>query len=139
MKPSLSNEDEDLLHLPNLNPDSSLTAATTSTARRDLLQTCATTMFIASSPLWMATPAAFASDVESAFYGFERNIEKNKLYYTIQIPNTMNQGQKPVKTHLDEVNFKSDSIKGYQLGITVDPVRINSLKEVREECLKGAA
>ena len=41
------------------------------------------------------------------------------------------ESQKPVKTHLDEVNLISNSIKGYQYGITVDPVRINSLTEVR--------
>lgn len=38
-------------------------------------------------------------------------------------------GQKPLKTHLDEVNFQSSEIPGYQIGITVDPVRITSLAE----------
>jgi PsbP len=37
--------------------------------------------------------------------------------------------QKPLKTHLDEYNFKSKIQSGYQYGITVDPVRINSLNE----------
>lgn len=41
----------------------------------------------------------------------------------------MKEGSKPVKTHLDEVNFVSESVKRYQYGITVDPVRISSLKE----------
>ena len=36
--------------------------------------------------------------------------------------------QKPLKTHLDEVNFKSSDGGGYQYGITVDPLRINSLE-----------
>jgi PsbP len=36
--------------------------------------------------------------------------------------------QKPVKTHLDEVNF-TGSAGGLQFGITVDPVRIDSLAE----------
>lgn len=58
---------------------------------------------------------------------FDRQIEK--FSYSINIPPTMQQSQKPVKTHQDEVNFKSDDVKGYQYGITVDPVRINSLKE----------
>jgi PsbP len=47
--------------------------------------------------------------------------------------------QKPIKTHLDEVNFKYDNGKaadsaaaaaaGTQFGITVDPLRIGSLSE----------
>lgn len=57
--------------------------------------------------------------------------KEDKFSYTINIPTTMKQSQKPVKTHQDEINFASEDIKGYQYGITVDPVRINSLKEVR--------
>lgn len=53
-----------------------------------------------------------------------------KLSYEIIIPPSMNESAKPVKTHLDEINFLSESIKGYQYGVTVDPVRITSLKEV---------
>lgn len=41
----------------------------------------------------------------------------------------MKEDSKPLKTHLDEVNFVSETIKRYQYGITVDPVRITSLKE----------
>jgi len=41
----------------------------------------------------------------------------------------MKQGSKPLKTHLDEINFSSETVPKYQIGITVDPVRIKSLKE----------
>ena len=58
-------------------------------------------------------------------------LNKKELNYQISIPSSMNEGSKPVKTHLDEVNFVSESVKRYQYGITVDPVRISSLKEVR--------
>lgn len=80
------------------------------------------------------------------------NDNKNKLYqrqiipkqshsaYQIILPNngaTFSETQKPVKTHLDEVNLVSGEIKGYQYGITVDPVRINSLKEVRGDVVSS--
>lgn len=58
-----------------------------------------------------------------------------KFTYTINVPESMKEGSKPVKTHQDEVNFGSSGIRGYQYGITVDPVRINSLKEVRRSLL----
>jgi hypothetical protein len=60
---------------------------------------------------------------------FDRQTEK--FSYSINIPASANQSQKPLKTHQDEINFKSEAMRGYQYGITVDPVRINSLKEVR--------
>lgn len=51
-------------------------------------------------------------------------------YYTFEPPYGFNKGNKPLKTHLDEVNFYTkDGERGYQYGITVDPVRIQSLKE----------
>jgi len=49
--------------------------------------------------------------------------------YSLRVPADFVQGGKPVKTHLSEVNFDSSSIKGYQVGVTVDPVRINSITE----------
>jgi hypothetical protein len=51
--------------------------------------------------------------------------------YTFVPPSNFEMGNKPLKTHLDEINFNSVATKGYQFGITVDPVRINTLKEVR--------
>jgi hypothetical protein len=52
------------------------------------------------------------------------------ISYRIELPSSMKESSKPVKTHLDEVNFSSETLRGYQYGITVDPVRISSLKEV---------
>jgi hypothetical protein len=47
--------------------------------------------------------------------------------YSIQLPPTLSEpSNKPLKTHLDEVNFNGD---GLQVGITVDPVRITSLQQ----------
>ena len=52
--------------------------------------------------------------------------------YTFEPPSwsEFEMGNKPLKTHLDEVNFNSRTTRGYQFGITVDPVRIGTLKEV---------
>ncbi|CAM9863747.1 unnamed protein product [Ectocarpus fasciculatus] len=35
---------------------------------------------------------------------------------------------KPLKTHKVEVNFKSEEVKGYEVGVAIDPVRIESLE-----------
>ena len=35
---------------------------------------------------------------------------------------------KPVKTHAEESNVKSDTRKGYTLGVAVDPIKLSSLE-----------
>lgn len=56
--------------------------------------------------------------------------ETDLFRYAFKPPNGFaGPSQKPLKTHLDEVNFVSNSVPGYQFGITVDPVRIDSLSE----------
>lgn len=52
----------------------------------------------------------------------------NQFQYTIDLPMAPLPGQKPLQTHLDEVNL-SMNVKGYSYSITVDPIRINSLRE----------
>lgn len=44
-------------------------------------------------------------------------------------PPEMEAGAKPVKTHLFEINWKSQTTSKYTFGVTVDPVRIQNLKE----------
>jgi hypothetical protein len=57
-------------------------------------------------------------------------VQKKDIAYQFQPPPSgFEQTQKPVKTHLEEVNFKSSTVSGYLYGITVDPVRIDSLPE----------
>ena len=56
--------------------------------------------------------------------------ETDRFRYEFQPPQGFSgPDQKPLKTHLDEVNFQSPDFSGYQFGITVDPVRIESLAE----------
>ena len=60
---------------------------------------------------------------------YERR-KDNQFAYSIQFPSQFDgPGNKPVKTHLDEVNFQSNVWNGYQFGITIDPVRIQSLSQ----------
>ena len=54
--------------------------------------------------------------------------QTNQYGFEFQVPTSFEApSNKPLKTHLDEVNFKSSTLAGYQYGITVDPVRIASL------------
>lgn len=70
---------------------------------------------------------AYATPVEEGTI-FRRETEG--FQYEFQPPpGFIGPGQKPLKTHLDEVNFQSSEVPGYQIGITVDPVRISSLAE----------
>jgi len=55
--------------------------------------------------------------------------DKFKFSYTVTPPPSFVPSNKPLKTHLDEINFSPPDIRGYSLGITVDPVRISKMQE----------
>lgn len=55
--------------------------------------------------------------------------DKFQFGYTVTPPTTFVSSNKPLKTHLDEINFSPPDVRGYTLGITVDPVRISSIRE----------
>ena len=98
--------------------------------RRSVLSTAAWSLVLGEAVL-TGNPTLAAAEEDSFVYTRKQTVmNKKELSYQIAIPSTMNEGSKPVKTHLDEVNFFSESVKRYQYGITVDPVRISSLKEV---------
>jgi hypothetical protein len=101
-------------------------------SRRSALST-ATIGLVLGEAVLMGNPTLADAAGEASFVYTRKQtvLNKKELNYQIAIPSTMSEGSKPVKTHLDEVNFVSDSVKRYQYGITVDPVRISSLKEVR--------
>lgn len=73
-------------------------------------------------------PARAVDNDAAALGAFVRRTEQ--LAYQFQPPREFGTAptNKPLKTHLDEVNFISPNRKGYQFGITVDPVRIDSLQ-----------
>lgn len=74
-----------------------------------------------STPFFLS-PFAWAQDAD-----FVR--ESKDFSYSFTPPPGFEVSNKPLKTHLDEMNFVSSDLKGYQYGITVDPVKIASLKE----------
>ncbi|CAJ1960350.1 unnamed protein product [Cylindrotheca closterium] len=102
------------------NDDSKLELSASTTRR----QFWTTTIASAAGIVLGTTGAATTTTPANAF-----DRTDSKFSYRIQIPDSMKEGSKPVKTHQDEVNFGNSEIRGYQYGITVDPVRINSLKE----------
>ncbi len=97
--------------------------------RRSILSTAAWSLVLGEAVL-TGNPTLCAAEDSFVYTRKQTVMQKKELTYQISIPSTMSEGSKPVKTHLDEVNFFSDSVKRYQYGITVDPVRISSLKEV---------
>ena len=54
-------------------------------------------------------------------------ITNQYIGYEILINTDFSTNQKPVKTHLDEINLINTNVKGHQYGITIDPVKIKSL------------
>ena len=71
-----------------------------------------------------------APQIASATDTAEPFVRQGKGYgYTFVPPPGFAPGKKPVQTHLDEVNFNLEGVPKYTFGVTVDPVRINSLKE----------
>ena len=55
--------------------------------------------------------------------------DKFKFGYTVTPPPSFVASNKPLKTHLDEINFAPPDVRGYALGITVDPVRIAKIQD----------
>ena len=103
------------------------------TSRKSFIQSIA----VATAAATAALPA-FAEEDERTFTRIKK--DKNPFAYTLTLPSPPSPTNKPLQTHLDEVNLPitttstgtgSDAInlKGYTYGITVDPIRLNSLRE----------
>ena len=56
------------------------------------------------------------------------NLRDQQFGYTLSYPDDWVPAPKPVKTHLSESLLQSP-IRGVSLGVTVDPVKINSLTQ----------
>lgn len=74
---------------------------------------------------------AFAADTDSVepYTRVPSPNDKFNFSYTVTPPPDFAPGNKPLKTHLDEINFSPPDVRGYTLGITVDPVRISKIQE----------
>ena len=83
----------------------------------------------ASSGLILAPQLAFADTETQQPSSAYVSPPNQKFSYTVTPPPYFTTGNKPLKTHLDEINFSSQEVRGYTFGITVDPVRIKSIRE----------
>ena len=83
----------------------------------------------ASSALVLAPQLVFAETETQQPGAAYVSPPNQKFSYTVTPPPSFTTGNKPLKTHLDEINFSSQDVRGYTIGITVDPVRIKSIRE----------
>jgi hypothetical protein len=101
------------MRLPGLDARPSARDAHHLLARRGLLALAAAAV----APLPTAPALASTANLQDTQYGF-----------TLSYPDDWVAAPKPVKTHLSESLLQSP-IKGVSLGVTVDPVRISSLRQ----------
>ena len=104
--------------LDDLNNDGIPHGSSSPGRRRALVASTWASLFV------VANPPAIASANGKLFQR-----QTDQFAYQFQPPAGFEPSNKPLKTHLDEVNFISSTNPKYQFGITVDPVLINSLAE----------
>mmetsp|Transcript_35530 Transcript_35530/g.36200 ORF Transcript_35530/g.36200 Transcript_35530/m.36200 type:complete len:221 (-) Transcript_35530:16-678(-) len=67
--------------------------------------------------------------IEAAEFGELMPYTSPDNHFSIKHPSDLHESPKLVKTHEKEVFFKSGSIKGFNAGVSVDRVKVSSLKE----------
>jgi hypothetical protein len=103
-------------------------------SRRAFLKTTVATTATAgiTSASLLLPQVASANDIHPNSSSSNNNvftrIKEGQFGYTITLPVSIDISNKPLQTHLDEVNLQTGQ-KGYYYGITVDPIRIKSLRE----------
>jgi PsbP len=116
--------------LEALQSASTCTDASSQPSRRQIVRSG-----VASVILSLVGPSSSSRVRAAIVESDENNVLKRStkdFAYEFAIPTSSNSFQlsnKPVKTHLEEINVTNDQYKGYQYGITVDPVRISSMSE----------
>lgn len=99
------------------------------TRRSVLKSTIKTTLGGMSLSTFPSLVEATAETDELASSTFRRtNTKLNFGYELITPPSVIKTSNKPLQTHLDEINLPTNT-KGYTYGVTVDPIRIKSLKD----------
>lgn len=92
--------------------------------RRDILAS------LIMCPIIATSNTVFAAEEQQQVYTRTPSpSDKFKFSYTVTPPSNFEPGNKPLKTHLDEINFSPPDVRGYTVGVTVDPVRIGSIQE----------
>lgn len=104
--------------------------------RRDLLGRLATTTpsllaIVAAASATTSVPAraAAAPEKRQAYTRVRSDKQGNKFGYTLSVSPSLEPSNKPLQTHLDEVNLLCPEIRGYQYGVTVDMIRIKNLRD----------
>ncbi|KAL7544064.1 hypothetical protein ACHAXR_013568 [Thalassiosira sp. AJA248-18] len=131
-------------HLPLTSPSMRLHLSTASQANKEIIAVLPSEnrrkiiqqSSAAIASLLLPLQPAFASDDETSatqqpsepYTRTPSPNDKFKFGYTVTPPPSFVAGNKPLKTHLDEINFSPEGIRGYTLGITVDPVRIKNIQ-----------
>lgn len=104
--------------------DSCINANARSYNRRTFVSLLVATATFSVNPM-LAAPALSSPGDDSSIF-----TRAGKDYgYSFLPPPEFKPSNKPLKTHLDEINFSVEGVRGYQYGVTVDPVRIDSLKQ----------
>lgn len=97
--------------------------------RRNFLQQVSVVTSSLFLGLTLPSPANAETTAETQQSGEYVSLPNQKFSYTVTPPPSFTASNKPLKTHLDEINFSPPDVRGYTLGITVDPVRIKSIRE----------
>ena len=99
-------------------------------SRRDFCRLLAFTAVATKVP---GAAAAAEQNNDSMYVG---SVKKSSISYRLELPPTFQESKKPVQTHYDELLFSPSSnnkdeeaLKRASFGITIDPLRIKSLKE----------
>jgi len=99
-----------------------------------LLKTAVTTTaIIAATSTTVSAPAKAASSPpppsRQIYTRVRSDKQGNKFGYTLNVDPTLEPSNKPLQTHLDEVNLLCPAIRGFQFGVTVDMIRLKNLRE----------
>jgi hypothetical protein len=118
------------LNLVVLKPSASFSIGSqdVSSRRNFLKTTLATATTVSTSLLVPQGSSANDADPNASPSNVFTRIKEGQFGYTITLPVAIDISNKPLQTHLDEVNLQTGQ-KGYYYGITVDPIRIKSLRE----------
>mmetsp|Transcript_25763 Transcript_25763/g.38199 ORF Transcript_25763/g.38199 Transcript_25763/m.38199 type:complete len:280 (-) Transcript_25763:112-951(-) len=110
-------------------------------SRKSFIQSIATaaiattTTAIAFTTLPSSALASASPEDDKTFTRRIKNDSKptQSFAYTLTLPNPPSPTNKPLQTHLDEVNLPMNSnpygIQRYTYGVTVDPIRLTSLRQ----------
>lgn len=98
--------------------------------RRDLFGRMITTTSSILATVAATPTTVHAAAVQNQVYTRVRSDKQGKKFgFTLSVSPSMEPSNKPLQTHMDEVNLVYPEIRGYQYGITVDMIRLKNLRD----------